>query len=132
MSNAARKGRARKELGNRPANELSFSVRVAPPDGDRDADGSPIPVQLDIELREFTLAERQLVKRVLAKMAQPPDWDDVIVAHAWVVWRRTRPESSLQVWMDHITWGEVLDGVEFADPPAVVWDTTPEDFDPKV
>ena len=114
----------------RPAGELKFDFRIAPPDGDLDGDGNPIPVEMHVDLREFTLGERQLVKRALLKFAQPVDVEDVVVVHAWVVWRRTHPTSSLQYWMDHIDYGDFLDGMAF-EPGHVAWDTTPEGYDPK-
>lgn len=122
---------ARAAMANRPAGELLFDVRLAPPDGDRGEDGAPLPVDLHVDLREFTLSERQLVKRILAKMAEPPDMDDVIVGHAFVVWRRTHPTASLQNWMDHITWGDLLDGLQM-EPGHVAWDTTPKGYDPNL
>lgn len=135
MSNAPRKPVQRKPAAaiqsKRPAGELRFAARIAPPDGDRDADGRLVHVDLVCDLRRFTLAERQLVKRSLAKFVQPPDWDDVIVVHCWVVWRRTHPDSSLQRWMTEIEFGDLMDGLNI-DPGHVEWDTTPEGYDPEV
>lgn len=111
---------------NRAANELKMSVLLTVPDHDSDD-----PVQIDINLREFTLAEREVAKAALAKAVQPPDMHLVVVVHAWVVWRRTHPHSSLQAWMDNITFGDVLDGVGQFEAMLQVWDTTPEGFDPK-
>lgn len=118
------------QADRRPLSELKFEVRIAPPDGDRDAADQIIPVQLAIDLLHFSLAERQLAKRALTKFVQPHDWEDIIVTHAWVVWRRTHPESSLQFWMDHIDWGDLLNALEL-EPGRVEWDTTPEGFDPE-
>lgn len=108
----------------RPVNELRFSVTISPPDADDD-----LRHQFDVDLRAMTLAERQLAKRALAKMVDP-DWAEVVMVHAWVVWRRTNPTSSLQEWMDNLSFGDVLDGLDF-DPEHVAWDTTPEGFDPE-
>lgn len=113
----------------RPLGELKFDFLIAPPDGPRDADDKPIPVEMHIDLRTFSLGERQLVKRALQKFAQPVDVEDVAVVHAWVVWKRTNPTSSLQYWMDHIEYGDFLDGMAF-EPGHVAWDTTPEGYDP--
>jgi hypothetical protein len=107
-----------------PVGELRFGLLIDPPDNDTGA-----PVELHVSLREFTLAERQLAKRALAKFTDP-DMEEVITVHAWVVWRRTHPESSLQNWMDHVQWGDVLDGLAL-DPDHVAWNTTPEGFDPE-
>lgn len=134
MSNHPKQRPAAKTVaGNRPAGELQFDLVIRPPDGEIDPTEDPPrphPVQLHVDLRKFSLAERQLVKRALAKFAEPQDFDDVIVVHAWVVWRRTHPTSSLQHWMDHIEWGDVLDGLA-VEPGHVEWDTTPEGFDPE-
>ena len=108
----------------RPANEMRMTVVVRPPDADDDARH-----QIDIDLRTMTLAERQLAKRAMAKMVDA-SWEEVIMVHAWVTWRRDHPSSSLQEWMDNLTFGDVLDGIEF-DPDRVAWDTTPEGFDPE-
>lgn len=113
----------------RPLGELKFTVRVAPPDGPTDAEGQPFPADIEVDLRRFTLAERQLVRKVMAKFAEPAEMTDVVVAHAWVVWRRTNPSSSLQFWMDHITFGDLLDGLSL-EPGHTEWDTTPEGYDP--
>lgn len=115
----------------RPLGELKFDFLIAPPDGPRDADDKPIPVHIHVDLRQFTLAERQLVKRAQAKFAQPLDAEDVAVVHAWVVWRRTNPTSSLQYWMDHIEYGDFLDSITL-EPGHVQWDTTPEGYDPNL
>lgn len=135
MSNHARggkKGRTppKTAMSQRPAGELLYSFKIAPPDGDRNEDGTPVLVQVDVDLRRFTLAERQLVKKALLKFAQPPEFEDVIVVHAWVVWRRTHPESSLDLWMNDIEWGDFLDGLS-VEPGHTQWDTTPEGYDPE-
>lgn len=131
MTNSPRNRQsARAAQAQRPKGELKYSLMIAPPDGPRDEEGVPVPQQIDIDLRHFTLAERQMVKRVLAKFVQPPDWEDVLVAHSWVVWRRSNPTSSLQAWMDDIEWGDLLDALQL-EPGHVHWDTTPEGFDPE-
>ena len=114
----------------RPAGELKYTFVIAPPDGDLDGDGNPIPVQMEVDLRAFKLAERDLVKRALSKFTEP-DMTDVCVVHAWVIWRRTHPTSSLQYWMDTITLGQLLDAISL-EPGRVVWDTTPEGYDPNL
>ncbi len=116
---------------DRPINEIDFTLRIAPPDGPSNAEGDPIPVDLHVTLRKFTLAERQLAARALAKMVQPPTVEFIYLVHGWIVWRRTNPTSSLQVWMDSITFGDLMDGLEGHDPENVVWDTTPEGYDPE-
>lgn len=121
---------ARAAAANRPAKELLFDFVIRPPDGDRDENGDIILVDLSVNLREFTLDERQLVKRIMAKFAEPHAMEDVAIAHAWVVWRRTHPTSSLDNWMTDITFGDVLDGLTFA-PGHVHWQTTPEGYDPE-
>lgn len=108
----------------RPAKELRFTVTICPPDADDDTRH-----QLDVDLRSMSLSERQLAKRALAKMVEP-DWAEIVMVHAWVVWRRTNQTSSLQEWMDDLTFGDVLDGLDF-EPDHVAWDTTPEGFDPE-
>jgi len=129
VSNRPRQRPAKQVQRERPAGELKYELRIAPPDGELDADGNSIPVELVVDLRHFTLDERQLAKRALLKFAQPPDWEDVIVVHAFVVWRRTHPAASLQFWMEHIEWGDLLDGLAL-EPGHVAWDTTPEGYDP--
>jgi len=130
VSNKPKQRPARAAAANRTA-DLRFDFRIAPPDGDRTPEGVPVPVDLVVDLRRFTLGERDLAMRALTKMADPNDWVDWCVVHAWVVWRRSHPASSLQVWMDHIEWGAVLDGLAFDTIPAG-FDTVPEGFDPKV
>lgn len=129
MSNGPRRRPPKSVQKDRPAGELKFTAVIAPPDGARDDQDQPIRVQLEVDLRAFTLAERQLAKRAMSKFVAPIDMEDVVVVHAWVVWRRTHPESSLQYWMDHITFGDVLDGLA-VEPGRVEWDTTPEGYDP--
>jgi hypothetical protein len=133
MSNAARSNTRktpRQNMRERPLGELKFTFRVAPPDGNIGPDGNPLPVDIVCDLREFTLAERQMVKRCMALLADPVDTQDVIIVHSWVMWRRIRPESSFQSWMDGITVGNTLDGLVL-DPGHVEWDTTPVGYDPK-
>ena len=115
---------AKAEMGKRPARELKFTLVVEPPDSE-----STERVQIDVDLRTMTLAERQLVKRALAKMVEP-DYAEILLVHGWVVWRRTNPHSSLQVWMDNLALGDITDGVTY-EPGHVHWDTTPEGFDPE-
>lgn len=122
MSN---KPNARKTMKSRTGGELQFSLAVIPPDA-----GDGTPQRVDVDLRRMSLSERQLAKRALAKMAEP-SFEEIILVHAWVTWRRTHPTSSLQVWMDDITFGDVLDGIDM-EPGRVDWDTTPEGFDPEV
>ena len=125
------KRQPRQRQKERPLGELKFSCRIAPPDGDRDPEtNAPVPVRIDVDLRLFTLAERQIVKQIMGKFATPIEYDDVIVAHAWVVWRRTHPDSSLQYWMEHIAVGDLMDSLSM-QPGDTAWDTTPEDYDPK-
>ena len=124
------KRQPRQRQKERPIGELRFSVMIGPPDGERDAENVPVPVRIDCDLRKFTLAERQLVKQIMNKLAAPIDMEDVIVAHSWVVWRRTHPESSLNVWMNHLDVGSLMDALDL-DPSETAWDTTPEDYDPK-
>lgn len=131
MSNAAARRRPAKAVQReRPAGELKFAVIIAPPDGERDDDGNPVPVTLEVDLRHFTLAERQLVKRIMAKFAEPVEAEDVVLAHAFTVWRRTHPDASLQRWMDDIEWGTLLDSLNM-EPGRTAWDTTPEGYDPE-
>jgi|CXWL01.1.fsa_nt_gi hypothetical protein len=125
---AARKPRETQK--QRPLGELKFTVMIRPPDGERDAENVPIPVEVDVDLRRFSLLERQLVKTIMNKFAAPVDMEDVVVAHAWIVWRRTHPDSSLQYWMEHIDVGDLMECIAM-DPKETNWDTTPEDFDPK-
>ena len=115
---------AKAEMGKRPAGELKFTLVVEPPDSE-----STDRVQIDVDLRTMTLTERQLVKRALAKMVEP-DYAEILLVHGWVVWRRTNPHSSLQVWMDNLALGDITDGVTY-EPGHVHWDTTPEGFDPE-
>lgn len=115
---------AKAEMGKRPAGELKFTLIVEPPDSE-----STDRAQIDVDLRTMTLAERQLVKRALAKMVEP-DYAEILLVHAWVVWRRTNPHSSLQLWMDNLALGDITDGVTY-EPGHVHWDTTPEGFDPE-
>ena len=115
---------AKAEMGKRPTRELKFTLVVEPPDSE-----STERVQIDVDLRTMTLAERQLVKRALAKMVEP-DYAEILLVHGWVVWRRTNPHSSLQVWMDNLALGDITDGVTY-EPGHVHWDTTPEGFDPE-
>lgn len=129
MSNQPRRRPPKQVQRERPAGELKFSVVIAPPDGPRDAEDQPIPVQLEVDLRTWSLAERQLAKQAMAKFVQPPDPEDVVIVHAWVVWRRTNPTSSLQYWMDNITFGDLLDGIKY-EIGHVHWNTTPEGYDP--
>jgi hypothetical protein len=129
MTNAARRRPAKAVANERPVGELKFDLVLRPPDGPTDETGRPIPQQITVDLRRFTLGERQLAKRVLTKFVSS-DMEDVVLAHAWVVWRRTNPTSSLQSWMDSIEWGDLLDGLMF-EPGHVHWDTTPEGYDPK-
>lgn len=105
--------------------ELKFSVEIDPPDSPTPG----IPVRLDVDLANFTLEERQLAKRAMAKMTAP-DMEEVIVVHAWVVWRRSWPNSSLTVWFKDIRWSDVVMGLAI-EPGHVNWDTTPEDVDPE-
>lgn len=113
----------------RPATELKFSLVLAPPDGPQGDDGNLLPQRLDIDLRSWPLADRELAKRALSKFVQP-DAEDVVLVHAWIVWRRSNPTSSLQTWMENITLGDLLDGLNM-DPGRVTWDTTPEGYDPE-
>lgn len=131
MSNQPRRRPAKSVQRERSLAELKFGLRIAPPDGPRDAQDQPIPVELEVDLRSFVLTERQLAKRALLKFAQPPDIEDVVIVHAWVVWRRTNPSSSLQYWMDNVTYGDLLDGLAL-EPGHVEWDTTPEGYDPNL
>ena len=131
MSNQQRRQSPKSVQAKRPAGELKFGLRIAPPDGPTDAQGAIIPVEIEVDLRSFTLAERQLAKRAMSKFAPPNDIEDVVVVHAWVVWRRTNPSSSLQFWMDHISYGDLLDGLGL-EPGHVEWDTTPEGYDPNL
>lgn len=114
---------AKAEMGKRPPRELKFTLVVEPPDSE-----STERVQIDVDLRTMTLAERQLVKRALAKMVEPDA--EILLVHGWVVWRRTNPHSSLQVWMDNLALGDITDGVTY-EPGHVHWDTTPKGFDPE-
>lgn len=114
---------ARAEMKRRPAGELKVSLTIEPPD----AEGAGRQ-QIDVDLMSMTLSERQLVKRAMAKM-ESPDYAEVVLVHAWVVWRRTHPTSSLQVWMDNLSLRDITDGID-QEPGHVVWDTTPEGFDP--
>lgn len=113
---------ARQAMKSRTGGELRFSLMLTPP-------GEDVAQQLEVDLRGMTLSERQLAKRALAKMVEP-SFEEVILVHAWVVWRRTHPTASLQTWMDDITFGDLLDGIDF-EPDHVLWDTTPEGFDPE-
>lgn len=115
----------------RPLGELKFRFVIAPPDGERDANDQPIKVELDVNLGEFSLSERQLTKQVLAKFATPIDPQDVCVVHAWVMWRRTHPTSSFQYWMDNITTSELFEAIAL-EPGQTQWDTTPEGYDPNL
>lgn len=117
---------ARAALKKRPAGELKVVLRIVPPEGERDNDQ---PVELFVDLRNMTGSERQLAKRALEKMTAV-DMTEVVLVHAWVVWRRTHSESSLQTWMDDTKYGEILDGMD-VEPGHVEWDTTPEGFDPE-
>lgn len=126
---------ARQALAARPRGELKFTVKLRPPDGDLDPGdefGRTQMVDIAVDLRHFQLSERQLAKAAMAKFVAPIDFEDYVTVHTWVVWRRTHPDSSLQGWMDHIEWGELLDGLDPVDPARVEWDTTPEGFDPEV
>lgn len=135
MSNGPRRRRpsAAAALAERPRqklSELKVTLRIAPPDADKDEDGNLVPALLEIDLGAFTLAERQLAKAALTKFVQPPDAEDVVIVHAWVVWRRTHPASSLDAWMNGLTFAEVLDGLSY-EPGRTQWDTTPEGYDPE-
>ena len=121
--NTRQRPKAKDELKRRPAGELKFSLGIEVPD----ADGGGRH-QIDVDLMGMSLAERQLAKRALAKM-ESPDYAEVALVHAWVAWRRDHPTSSLQVWMDDIRLRDITDGI-VAEPGHVVWDTTPEGFDP--
>lgn len=132
MTNKSKRRPPREVQLQRPLHELKFTAVIRPPDGDRDPDtGQPRPVELEVELRTFTLYERQFVKTVMNLFALPHDTEDIVVAHAFVVWKRTHPTASLKVWMEHIEWGQFIEDLTL-DPKLVNWDTTPPDFDPKV
>ena len=106
---------AKEALKRRPVGELQFSLLVAPPDAEGDT-----PQQIDVDLRGMSLSERELARAALAKTVQPPEMTTVLLIHAWVTWRRTHPTSSLQVWMDDITYGEILDGLN-VEPGHTAW-----------
>lgn len=112
-------------MKKRAKNELRFSIEIEAPD----AEGGGRH-RLDVDLRAMTLGERELARAALAKAVQPPAFEVVMLVHAWVVWRRSHPTSSLQVWMDDITFGDIMDGVQL-EPSRVAWDTTPEGYDPE-
>lgn len=115
-------GEARTAAAGRPQGELRADISITPP-------GSDEVHQISIDLRTMSLSERQLVKRALAKMTDP-DWAEILLVHAWVVWRRTNPTASLSSWMDNIMFGDVMDGLDM-DPTRVQWDTTPDEYDPE-
>lgn len=108
----------------RPVNELKFSLTIEVPDDDGGGRH-----QIDVDLRTMTLSERHIARRALDKCPQPPEPTDVFLIHAWVVWRRTHPTSSLTTWMETISFGDVLDAIDM-NPEHTVWDTTPEGYDP--
>jgi len=128
VSNAPKKRPARPdakaELARRPAGELKFSLSIEVPD----AEGGGRH-QIDVDLMGMSLSDRQLAKRALAKM-ESPDYAEVALVHAWVSWRRDHPTSSLQAWMDDVSLRDITDGIAY-EPGHVVWDTTPEGFDPE-
>lgn len=115
---------AKAEMKRRPVGELKFTLVVEPPDSE-----STDKVSIDVDLMRMSLADRQLVKRALAKMVEP-DYAEILLVHAWVVWRQTNPNTSLQLWMDNLDLGDITDGVTY-EPGHVHWDTTPEGFDPE-
>ncbi len=91
---AAKKATPRDLANRRPVNELKFSVTIEVPDDDGGGKH-----QIDVELRSMSLAERHVARRAIDKCPQPPEPTDVFLIHAWVVWRRTHPTSSLTTWM---------------------------------
>lgn len=122
---SAKRKPTRQLLRERVRNELRFSLTVEAPD---DEGGGTH--RIDVDLKAMSLGERELARAAMAKAVQPAAWEVVVIVHAWVVWRRSHPTSSLQTWMDDITLSDILDGIN-VEPSRTVWDTTPEGFDPE-
>lgn len=98
------------------------TITITPP-------GEPEPVEIELDLMGFTLAERNLAKKAVAQLTDP-DLIEIVAVNAWVVWRRTHPDVKIGDWFDGITFGDMLgitDLGELLDQPL----ETPEDFDPE-
>lgn len=96
--------------------------RIKPP-------GETEPVDIEINLLGMTLAERNVAKKALAQFEEP-DLVEIVAVNAWVVWRRTHPESQLQEWVEGITFGDIIGAGQFDDVLDLPW-VTPEGYDPE-
>jgi hypothetical protein len=79
-------------------------------------------------LMGFTLAERNLAKKAMQQFTDP-DILEIQAVNAWVVWKRTHPECSLDLWVNTVTFGDMLgpDWQSVLDQAFV----TPDGYDPE-
>lgn len=104
-----------------PDNPATVHIKITPP-------GETEQHDIEINLMAFTLAERNTAKKALAKFTEP-DMVDIMAVNAWVVWRRSHPECSLDDWVNGITFGDLL-GTDWAGVAEQPYDT-PEDYSPE-
>ena len=90
--------------------------------------GETEPVEIELNLLGFTIAERNIAKKALAQFVDP-DLVEIVCVNAWVVWRRTHSDSSLDDWVNGITFGDLI-GANFDDLRQQPFET-PEGFDPE-
>lgn len=90
--------------------------------------GETEPVEIELNLLGFTIAERNIAKKALAQFTDP-DLVEIVCVNAWVVWRRTHPDSRLDDWVNGITFGDLI-GASFDDLRLQPFDT-PDGFDPE-
>jgi hypothetical protein len=97
------------------------TIKLIPP-------GETEPQDIEINLLGFTLAERNLAKKLIAQFTDP-DIVELVAVNAFVVWRRTHPEARMEDWVNGITFGDMV-GTSFATVAEQPW-FTPEGYDPE-
>lgn len=104
-----------------PAKPTVVSLQLTPP-------GETEPQTVEVNVLGFTLAERNLAKKALAKLTDP-DFVEIMAVNAWVTWRRTHPDCNLDDWFGQVTFGDIISNplADVADQPLL----TPDEYDPE-